>query len=60
MELVSIYCRVSDSSQNDSIQNQLATIDSYCKQHGYIYDTPFIDSGKVVRDLLSERHSYSY
>lgn len=46
MELVSIYCRVSDSSQNDSIQNQLATIDSYCKQHNYIYDTPFIDSGK--------------
>lgn len=46
MELVSIYCRVSDSSQNDSIQNQLATIDNYCKQHNYIYDTPFIDSGK--------------
>lgn len=46
MEQVAIYCRVSDSSQNDSIQNQLATIDNYCIQHNYTYDTPFIDSGK--------------
>ena len=43
---VAIYCRVSDITQNDSIQNQLATIDTYCQQHGYIYDTPFIDAGK--------------
>ena len=43
---VAVYCRVSDISQNDSIQNQLATIDTYCQQHGYIYDTPFIDAGK--------------
>ena len=43
---IAVYCRVSDITQNDSIQNQLATIDTYCKQHGYIYDTPFIDAGK--------------
>ena len=41
---IAVYARVSDIGQVDSIENQLATIDNYCKQHGYIYDTPFIDT----------------
>lgn len=39
-----IYARVSTTEQKDSIENQIAIIESYCNKHNYTYDPPFIDT----------------